>query len=115
MDAQDPSDHSMNGGDNLLSGDLSHMHWEKDVFEVYKSATTQYCLTHSAKVMWGLQVFGLHEECTNLELGMTWQAPKLLVETTTTAEQFLDDYVCLSFCAYSLNHGHMSDRVFKKS
>ena len=59
-------------------------------------------------------MFGLHEEHTSLELEMTWQAPNLLVETTTVADQFLDDHIHLSFCVYSLNHGHMSDWVFKK-
>ena len=72
MDAQEPSDHGMNGGDHILSGDLSHMHREKYVFEFYRTATTQYYSMHSAKVVWGLWVFGLHEERTSLELRMTW-------------------------------------------
>ena len=59
-------------------------------------------------------MFGLHEERTSLELGTTCQAPYILVETKIVVDQFLDDHICLSFCAYSLNHGHISDRVFKK-
>ena len=64
----------------------------------------------SAKVVWGLWVLGLHEERTNLELGTTYHPPYLLVKMKIAADQFSNDHVC----AYSLNHGHMSDRVFKK-
>ena len=38
------------------------MHWVKGVVGVNKNTTTQHYSMHSAKVMWGLWVFGLHEE-----------------------------------------------------
>ena len=90
------------------------MHRGKRQFGIYNHAATQQYLMHSAKVVWGLQVLGLRKEHTSLEPETTCQAPYLLVKMTTVADQFSDDHVRLSFCAYSLNHGHMSDRVFKK-
>ena len=51
------------------------MHRGKGVFSVNNKATIQHYLMRSAKVMWGIWVLGLHEEKTNLELGMTCQAP----------------------------------------
>ena len=85
------------------------MHRGKRKFGVYNHASTQHYSTRSAKVVWGLWVLGLHEERTNLEHEMTCQAPYLLVKMTTVADQFSDDHIRLSFCANSLNHGHMSD------
>ena len=78
MDAQESLDHGVDGGDHLFPEDLSHMHREIDVFEVYRSATTQHYLMRIARVVLGLYVFGLHEESTILEPGMTYQAPYLL-------------------------------------
>ena len=38
------------------------MHWVKESLEVYKDQLIKIPLTHSAKVVWGLWVLGLHEE-----------------------------------------------------
>ena len=86
----------------------------KGVVGVNKNTATQHYSTRSAKVVWGLWVLGLHEERTSLEPETTCQAHYLLVKMTIAIDQSLDDHIHLSFCAYSLNHGHMSDWVFKK-
>ena len=109
LDAQESSDHNVNGGDHLFSGDLSHMHQGKGLFSVNNKATTQHYSMHSAKVVWGFQVLRLHEECTILEPEMTCQAPYLLVKNTTTIDQPPDDHICL-FLYKALIQGHMSDR-----
>ena len=38
------------------------MHWVKESLEVYKDQLITIPLMHSAKVVWGLWVLGLHEE-----------------------------------------------------
>ena len=85
----------MDGGDHLLSRDLSHMHQEKYVFEVYKGATTQHYSMRFLRVVWGLWVVGLHEERTSLEPRTTCQPPYLLEETITSVYLPLDDHVHL--------------------
>ena len=75
LDAQEPSDHNAHSGDHLFFGDLSHMHRGKGLVSVNNKATTQHYSMHSAKVVWGLWVLGVHEECTNLECETTCQAP----------------------------------------
>ena len=97
LDTQESSDHNANGGDHLFYGDLSHMHRAKGLFSVNNKATTHHYSTHSAMVVWGLWVLGLHEECTSLEPEMTYQAPYLLVKKTTTVDQPLDHHVHLFF------------------
>ena len=114
MDAQELFDHDVDVGDHLLSIDLSHMRRGRSVVGVNNHVATQHYSMRIAKVVWGIWVLGLHEECTILEPRMTCQAPYLLLKMTTPIDQFSDDHIYLSFCAYSLNHGHMSDRVCKK-
>ena len=97
MDAQETSDRGVDGSDHLFPKDLSHMHQEKYVFEVYRSVATQHYSTRSARVVWGIWVFGLHEERTSLEPGTTSQIPYLLVKKTTTADQPSDDHIRLLF------------------
>ena len=51
LDAQESSDHGVDGGDHLLSRDLSHMHRGKSVVGVNNKAATQHYSTHSAKLV----------------------------------------------------------------
>lgn len=75
LDAQELSDHNVDGGDHLFSKDLSHMHQGKGLFSVNNKSATQHYSTHSAKIAWRLWALGLHKDRTILEPGMTYQAP----------------------------------------
>ena len=95
LDAQESSDRGVDGGDHLLSGELSHIHQGKSVVGLNNKAATQHYSTRSAKVVWGLWVLGLREERTSLEPGKTCQDPYLLVKMTTTADQPPNDHIRL--------------------
>ena len=69
----------INGGDQVSYWPLSHIGYVKECLMVYIPQPFTSISTHSAKVWWGLWVFGLHEKLTSSELGMTYQAPYLLL------------------------------------
>ena len=71
---------------------------------------------HSAKVVWELWVLGLHEEAHQPRARDDLSDPLPFGEKDNNHKiKYLDNHVHLSFWAYGLKHGHMSDRMFKKS